>query len=377
LLVTTIMAEKSYYIRIRGKVLGPFPLQKLQSLRDRGQLARFHELSEDRQSWQPASVLSALFADVSPVMGDEEATYPLAQVEAEERTNSAQTARSTGRVEWYYVDDTGQQAGPFTRAQLSKMWAREILTSTSLVWKEGMSEWQTIGSLDLDLTDSTASMDSKMIAVRSTAAVQPGGTVASHTFVRFLGDPVGSLPALCNALGNAGSFWLGLAFCAVFDACLVFGLAFLATRGLDGNGVQAPLRQMAKEINWFTAEKATLIVKLMVVAVLPMLSLGLSIAFIRMVTSAQGCLGYDMLIAGSTLLPQGLLFPIAVLLGLPNLEVIVVLNFLTLCLSILILNSGFTRVLQISDRGAILALPASLLLTIWLSKVVITAVVFG
>ena len=36
------MADARYYIRVRGKVLGPFDLAQLRKQRDRGQLSRFH-----------------------------------------------------------------------------------------------------------------------------------------------------------------------------------------------------------------------------------------------------------------------------------------------------------------------------------------------
>src|SRR5229473_4716393 len=55
------MQEKPLYVRIRGKVLGPFGFTQLKTLRERGQFRRFHEISEDRQNWVPASTLGDLF----------------------------------------------------------------------------------------------------------------------------------------------------------------------------------------------------------------------------------------------------------------------------------------------------------------------------
>lgn len=55
------MTATPLYIRSRGKVLGPFSSEQLQLLRDRGQLRRFHEVSQDRQTWVPATSLTDLF----------------------------------------------------------------------------------------------------------------------------------------------------------------------------------------------------------------------------------------------------------------------------------------------------------------------------
>jgi serine/threonine protein kinase len=50
-----------YFRRVRGQVSGPFGLADLKDLHQRGLLARFHELSTDRQTWAPASTFAELF----------------------------------------------------------------------------------------------------------------------------------------------------------------------------------------------------------------------------------------------------------------------------------------------------------------------------
>jgi hypothetical protein len=59
-------SSQSRYIRSRGKILGPFSVEQLQLLRDRGQLHRFHEVSEDRLTWVTAASLSDLFPPEAP-----------------------------------------------------------------------------------------------------------------------------------------------------------------------------------------------------------------------------------------------------------------------------------------------------------------------
>jgi hypothetical protein len=55
------MSAKPLYVRVRGKVLGPFSPAQLANLRDRGQFRSFHEVSEDRVGWQAASTLPGMF----------------------------------------------------------------------------------------------------------------------------------------------------------------------------------------------------------------------------------------------------------------------------------------------------------------------------
>ena len=54
------MSETRYYVRVRGKVLGPFGIPQLRSMRDRGQFRPFHEVSADGRSWTTATDLHGL-----------------------------------------------------------------------------------------------------------------------------------------------------------------------------------------------------------------------------------------------------------------------------------------------------------------------------
>src|SRR5438270_13529204 len=103
------MAEQqsgSWYMRTRGRVLGPFSWSQLESLRDRGQLSQFHELSQDRQVWVNAATRAALFGDRSGSMTVVEGHVPRNAVPS-----------STPAQEWFYNDGTSMP-GPIGAEQL-------------------------------------------------------------------------------------------------------------------------------------------------------------------------------------------------------------------------------------------------------------------
>lgn len=50
----------TYYVRIRGKVTGPFSLEQLRSLHKRGQFTSFHEVSNNRANWHSVSAFEEL-----------------------------------------------------------------------------------------------------------------------------------------------------------------------------------------------------------------------------------------------------------------------------------------------------------------------------
>ena len=54
------MSDEKYYVRFRGRTLGPFDTTRVRDLIKRG-VTRMHELSPDGVSWQPAEVFPELF----------------------------------------------------------------------------------------------------------------------------------------------------------------------------------------------------------------------------------------------------------------------------------------------------------------------------
>ncbi len=53
--------EERYYVRFKGRVLGPMSKDKTIELIRRGQISRMHELSPDGLAWKPAEDLPSCF----------------------------------------------------------------------------------------------------------------------------------------------------------------------------------------------------------------------------------------------------------------------------------------------------------------------------
>lgn len=58
--------DRMWFVRRRGQVLGPFSVMELSKLRDRGNLAAFDEVSEDRNHWIRYEQLTALLEPKQP-----------------------------------------------------------------------------------------------------------------------------------------------------------------------------------------------------------------------------------------------------------------------------------------------------------------------
>src|SRR5438445_3624562 len=141
------MSGKPLYVRIRGKILGPFGLEELRSMRDRGQFRRFHEISEDRRTWASANSLGELFPSepLAKVVGDGAAPERASVAVSSGDAKGVQDTSAAN--DWYYVGDDGEQKGPVTKEQLLNLWGQSDLEDSNYVWNPKMTSWQAINSV--------------------------------------------------------------------------------------------------------------------------------------------------------------------------------------------------------------------------------------
>lgn len=132
----------TYYMRVRGRIMGPFDQEKLQGLSRRGQLSRMHEVSTDGVTWTRAANFPELF-NVAPIE-----TPGLDQLAAQQGLGgggsayavASPAAPAAGQQKWYYTR-SGQEQGPVDFANLQVLAATGQLAPQELVWTEGMTAW--------------------------------------------------------------------------------------------------------------------------------------------------------------------------------------------------------------------------------------------
>jgi len=134
------------YIRIRGRVLGPYDREKLQSLANRGQFSRLHEVSTDGISWQRAAAFPELF--VASVATE---SASAAQVNVAEPSNGNRysvqpppppTSAAPRKQVWNYTSFGVEATAPVDFATLQSLAAGGRLSPSDQVWTDGMSEWR-------------------------------------------------------------------------------------------------------------------------------------------------------------------------------------------------------------------------------------------
>jgi hypothetical protein len=136
-------APATWYVRARGRVLGPLTRPQLQSLRDRGQLARFDQVSQDRQTWIGADRLDGLF----PHSGGEgslvstTASAGIADfIMLDDDDAGPGPVRNADAPEWFFARG-GAHQGPVSLSELQGMADRGEIEPETLVWRGGMEQW--------------------------------------------------------------------------------------------------------------------------------------------------------------------------------------------------------------------------------------------
>lgn len=132
------MSDESFYLRIRGKISGPFDVATLQKLVRRGTLSRIHEISGDRANWSAAGDFEDLFPlsaptlppvqEPAPETRSEVNESPVAIAESESPSASASTL--------FCYTQRGSTVGPVPLAVLKALAENGTLRHGDLVWRE-------------------------------------------------------------------------------------------------------------------------------------------------------------------------------------------------------------------------------------------------
>lgn len=203
-------------------------------------------------------------------------------------------------------------------------------------------------------------------SVASAAAAQVGTRLAATSgdavaTVRNLAlDPVGALSRAYETLGKARAQATGIALMVVFSLASTIGFALAAKRGSSMFPVVSG-PSMTDSLKLFLA-------LLVFPAALAAISWG-----VRQVLRADSSFAIDLFTCGSAVMPLAVASFVSGLLGVSNFEVIGLLLLFALTYLILILFTGLSRLGGLSERAAAPAVPVILVLTAWLSKVVLTA----
>ena len=141
--------DEQYYIRVRGRTLGPFDIEKLKQLHTRGQFGRSHEVSTNRQTWMSGGNLLAVFseperasANVSTAQSEPEG-YTVQSDEGNIQPTNTITPpvpNPPSEDQWYFSSQ-GEVQGPMSLVVLQARIFRGQLSEHDLIWSPGFQDW--------------------------------------------------------------------------------------------------------------------------------------------------------------------------------------------------------------------------------------------
>jgi len=158
---------------------------------------------------------------------------------------------------------------------------------------------------------------------------------------------------------------IGIVFAVIYEALLFLAIYRAADKAAAMFGV-SPIGDLS----------LSLALKLIFIGAVPFITLAVAGMIARSVFRGSGSFAGDVYTAGASLLPLGVCVFVASFLGPANIEVIAALGVFALTYMILMLYAGCSRIAGIPETGAAPAVPIMLLLSIWLTKVVISAISF-
>lgn len=304
--------------------------------------------------------------------------------------------------QWYYAvgDD---EKGPVSSQELKSLADSGQLSPTDQVWKEGMADWAEAGKIPnlfkdapsaaptidpapagqgapaINTADAGApaidtgaapgapfiAADEPSVAQRASgpaaarlgsqrksqagAVAQQAGKDALEAFKVMASNPVGGLAEAYQSLGASRALAAGIVFGIVFAVCPTIAAKMLIkTFAMFASGGRG-MGSIDLEIDMYF--------KIFLVALVLPLAFSGGCAVARLVFGGKNGYDSDLFIASSSLLPMGLFILITGLVGEALGQVLIAIYVFALSTMILMLYSGTTRIHQIPDRAATLAVP--------------------
>lgn len=130
----------SYYIRIRGRVAGPYAAEQLRSMSQRGQFSRMHEVSPDGAEWSRATTHPDLFLanDIGKKKPQPEDSFGQPEQAESIPVSNAPPPSLPSDSPWHYSTSSGRH-GPVDFAYLQFLIHDGQVKANDLVWRSGMS----------------------------------------------------------------------------------------------------------------------------------------------------------------------------------------------------------------------------------------------
>lgn len=135
--------SETFFVRRRGKVDGPWKIDRLKSEVKLRKLSRVHEVSEDGSNWQRADKFDWLFPErVVPLIHTTTETASIPEL-APLEVRAPDVVRST---KWFLAIK-GVESGPMSSQEVVQKIATGVACPNDMGWQEELQDWEMLGQL--------------------------------------------------------------------------------------------------------------------------------------------------------------------------------------------------------------------------------------
>jgi hypothetical protein len=137
--------SEQVFIRLRGRIQGPFVPEQLHVLARRGQFSRSHEISADGVNWCRATTRPELFPPAGVSTTSTHDDLELLENELSPPPAAPPIASTPPPAEVWYYHQLGKNQGPVDFTHLQYLASSGQITADDMVWKVGLPEWLPAG----------------------------------------------------------------------------------------------------------------------------------------------------------------------------------------------------------------------------------------
>ena len=154
-MATASQSLDHWFVKVEGKIRGPFSMSVLRSMKDRGRLGAATDVSQDRQTWFPASQVTELFGEMVPAATTVGQTSPESVPALPDQSGADQVvcrelqATPQGEAGRCFYSMDGIVHGPVSVSTLQARVTSGQLSESDYVWVEGTSDWVPASQLSL------------------------------------------------------------------------------------------------------------------------------------------------------------------------------------------------------------------------------------
>jgi hypothetical protein len=254
-------------------------------------------------------------------------------------------------MNYHYMDEKNQEIGPVSLENLKSFRLAGVIKDHTLVRPESGGAWVTCVSVVGKVETSNVPSQSPTMA-KVSEAVQHARSV----WVNLLTNPVGGMFPAYQQLGSKQAGGVGAVFIAVYAIIALLLVYMTKTFGIIRPG----------DFGGF--------LKLFFTILACCLTWAAAMFIMRLINRREGDIGGEVFVAGAISLVWAVDLLLCNILGFGNIEVLAIIFLVSICIIVLQVFVGLTRISGLDERMGTFMVPVVIVAACWLSKIIFMAV---